>query len=364
MSTSKLRIAVCFITKNEDELLKRALASAVEADEIHVGDTASSEATKQVCDEYFAYHHNITVAPFRFDDARNATLAVVPNDIDVCVWLDSDEVLAEGWREEIEAKWTKDTTVMRYMYDWSKGVRFHQSKIHARKGYRWVSPCHETLTYYDSGKEVWAATDKFLMYHHPDDSKSRRNYLSLLHMGYKEAPHIPRNVLYFGRELFFSTLWYPDEPKFKEQATKVLYEFLGMENGYLAERVYAYRLLGRLNQDTEAFSLALDENSKLPQPHRCPYIWYAHYLYSAKLYELAQRALRDALKIKDRTTDYMVDPNSWSGYPHHLLSWCMWHLGDKMSAVNWAEMALREEPDNEHYTKCLRKFKDEEAPKV
>lgn len=367
-NATKLRICVYAITKDEDELLKRAISSAIDADLIIIGDTGGSNTTRRLVKDKGAVYHRINVNPWRFDDARNALLSLVPLDVDVCVSLDSDEVLADGWRKEIEDQWKSDTTIMRYMYDWNSGVTFHQAKIHARKGYRWVSPCHETLTYYGSGKETWAYTDKFMMYHYPDNTKSRGSYLPLLRMGYKEAPHIPRNVLYYGREVFFAWLNCRHLPEmkdkteeFRKHATDVLYQFINMPGKiYPAEVMYAYRILGKMNDDTEAFSLALDENKKLQVPHRCPYIWYGAYLYSAKQFELARRAIEDGLKITDRTTDYMVDPHSWDGYPLHLLSWCYHHLGDKAKSIDLATQAVEMEPENEYYKKCLEKFTNEE----
>lgn len=351
-----MKIAVYGITKNEKPLLETAIASAKEADVILFGDTGSTDGTVDLPNV-----HPIHVSPWRFDDARNAVLALLPKDVDVCVALDSDEVLAKGWREEIETQWKPNTTIMRYMYDWNSGVVFHQAKIHARSGYRWVSPCHETLTYYGPGDEVWAYTEKFLMYHYPDNTKPRSSYLPLLRMGYKENPHIPRNVLYYGREVFFAWL-HTKEDKFREEATRALNEYLEMKGRFVypAEVAYAYRILGKMNGDEEAFKKAI-ENAPT---HRCPYVWYAAWLYSQRRFKDAERNLDKAIRIQDRTTDYMVDPHCWDGYPSHLMSWCWWHLGDKDKALTWGQLAIGFEPNNDYYKKCLEKFENETPPKA
>jgi hypothetical protein len=341
-----MKIAVYMITKGEHDLLDRALKSASLADMIIVGDTDNDDKTKEVCSAHSkASYHRINILPWRFDHARNAVLAMVPNDVDVCVSLDSDEVLSPNWRKEIETHWKLgETTIMRYMFDWSKGIKFMQAKFHARSGYHWVSPCHEVLTWYAQGKEVVATSNDQLITHLPDDDKPRSGYLPLLHMGHVERPHDPRMALYYGRELFFY-----NKPK---EGTKVLNKFLELKDTDVRERSYAYRIIGKMNDDNDAFNKSIE----LAPNVRDPYIWYAASLYKQGKYRIALSTIERALLITERTPDYMVDPASWDGYPKHLMSWCMWQLGDKKSAQELALEALELEPNNEHYKKCLEKF--------
>ena len=42
--------------------------------------------------------HRIAVRPWRFDIARNATIALIPDDVDVCCSMDMDMFLDPGWR--------------------------------------------------------------------------------------------------------------------------------------------------------------------------------------------------------------------------------------------------------------------------
>src|SRR5690606_24024470 len=121
--------------------------------------------------------YDICVSPWRFDVARNAALALVPADIDVCVSIDIDEVLEPGWREEVERVWEPGkTTLLRYVYDWGKGIVFEYEKIHARHGYYWKHPVHEVIVPDQRTKEVKAYTNKLLVRHLPDPSKSRAQY--------------------------------------------------------------------------------------------------------------------------------------------------------------------------------------------
>jgi tetratricopeptide (TPR) repeat protein len=237
------------------------------------------------------------------------------------------------------------------MYDWSKGVTFMQAKIHARNGYRWTRPCHEIITRYGEGPDVYATTEKFLMHHHPDDTKGRAYYLPLLRMGYKEMPKDDRSVFYYGRELYLRSNYSGITEEFKNacrrESTRVLREALELikDHPNRAESCYALRMIGQMNDDEEAFKQAIKE---CPD-HREGYIWYADWLYYKKRFERATKMAETALTITNRTADYTVEGRCWDGYPKHLLSWCYYHQGDLDIAIEDQEEAIKMEPNNEFY---------------
>src|SRR5690606_6741351 len=130
-----MKIAVYAIAKNEAHFIKRFANSVKQADYIVFADTGSDDNTLEVVKEVqkelpnFVFHQ-IWVRPWRFDLARNAALALVPPDVDVCISLDVDEVLVEGWREEIERVWKPGhTTQLRYNFDWGHDIVFRYEKI-------------------------------------------------------------------------------------------------------------------------------------------------------------------------------------------------------------------------------------------
>ena len=348
-----LKIAVYMIA-NSEYGLHDAIASSKEADQVYLFDTLTGPNLRSIVDNFEnTIYQTLEVKPWRFDVARNAALAMMDGDIDVCVALDSDEVLAPGWREEIERCWEPGTTIMKYMYDWSQGMTFQQAKIHSRHGYHWVYPCHERLHYYAiPNKQVMAVTDKFMMYHHPDMSKDRGSYLPLLLMAYREFPHHPQIVFYYGRELWKA---HKVSEEHKKRADEVLNQFIQMDwkQENKAELSYAMRMLAQMNDSETAFKLAIDT---LPT-HREPYIWYADWLYSKGRYTEVIDACADALLITDRTNDYTVEQRCWDGYPYHTISWCYYHLGDYELATIYQQDALRLEPNNEDYKKALEHFR-------
>lgn len=209
-----MKIAVYAITKNEQQHVERFMQAVLpelkEGDEVVICDTGSTDLTLYELTKYPVALHSIVISPWRFDDARNASLALVPADVDVCVCLDLDEVVQPGWREAIEKAWTPGTTRLRYPFIWnwqpdgSPGITYYADKIHARHGYRWRLPCHETLAY--SGDEVQAFTDDVVIHHHADNSKSRSSYLPLMAQALAEDPTDDRMQHYYARELYFRGL--------------------------------------------------------------------------------------------------------------------------------------------------------------
>ena len=101
-----MKIAISAISKNEAQFVERFIASCKDADHISIADTGSTDETVELAKKYGATVHEICITPWRFDLARNAALALLPKDIDVVISLDLDEVLEDGWREEIERVWT------------------------------------------------------------------------------------------------------------------------------------------------------------------------------------------------------------------------------------------------------------------
>ena len=111
-----LKVAVYAIARDEASQVDRFMSTARDADLVCVADTGSRDETPQLLREAGAVIHDISIAPWRFDDARNAALALVPGDVDVCVSLDLDEVLQPGWRAALESAWVPGTTRLKYQF--------------------------------------------------------------------------------------------------------------------------------------------------------------------------------------------------------------------------------------------------------
>lgn len=336
-----MKICVYAISKNEEMFVERFCKSAADADLILIADTGSTDKTVELGRKYGAQVPHITIAPWRFDDARNAALAMIPKDIDVCVSLDLDEELQPGWREEIERVWTEGTTRLRYKFDWGAGIAFYYEKIHARNGYRWVHPCHEYPVPYLID-EVYAQTDMLLVIHKPDPTKSRGQYLNLLEMSVKEDPNDPRNAFYYARELSFHRQW--------QQAIEECERYLALPGAnWPNERCYAYRVMSRCYNELGDWDNAIRcaRLGVIEAPNtREPWCEIAKLAYQRHQWAECYGAAMSALAIKDRELVYTVDPEVWGSMPYDYASIAAWNLCLKDAAISHARMALNFAPDD------------------
>jgi len=339
----KPKICVYAISKNEAHFVERFCESAKEADLILIADTGSDDGLPEKAEACGATVHHISITPWRFDLARNAALALIPRDMDVCISLDIDEVLQPGWREEIERVWKiGETTRLRYMFDWGCGINFYYEKIHAKHGYMWHHPCHEYPIPDGRITENWAQTDMLLAVHKPDPTKSRGQYLDLLELSVKEDPDCPRNAFYYARELSFHAKWH--------ESIAACESYLKLPRAtWPNERCYAYRVMGRcynsLNDNygaERAFHLAAAEAPNT----REPWCELAMLMYrQCRWAECLAYAMR-ALQITNREAVYTVDPEVWGSQPHDLAAVAAWQMGLKETAIEQAKLAVALSPDD------------------
>lgn len=245
---------------------------------------------------------------------------MVPMDTDICICMDLDEVLLPNWREELEKKWSKDITRVRYVYNWSLDknnkpiVSFYGEKIHSRKNFKWTHPVHEILKY--EGEEKYLFTDNIIINHYPDTSKSRSSYLKLLELSFKEEPNDDRNMHYLGREYMYYERW--------NDAIDVLERHLNLPNAtWKDERCASARFIARsysnLGRNLEAkmwYDIAINEAPYL----RDPYVEKAMFLYKIGEYKDIKKLLKKALKINDIKMSYINEPFTLDGPIYDLLS--------------------------------------------
>ena len=169
-----MKICVYAISKNESKFVDRWVDSMSEADDIYVLDTGSTDDTVEKLKKRDVKVSEEIITPWRFDVARNKSLNLLPDDVDICVCTDLDEVFNKGWRKELEKNWTQETTRLSYIYNWSLDsdnkpiVTFYLNKIHTRNDYKWTHSVHEVLTYIGKNIERETTVDEVTLNHYPD----------------------------------------------------------------------------------------------------------------------------------------------------------------------------------------------------
>lgn len=325
-----MKIAVYTITKNEEQFVERWAKSCKEADYRLIVDTGSTDHTREIAELAGCHVAQISVVPWRFDDARNAALMLLPQDIDYCIALDADEVLTPGWREELE-KVDPTVTRPRYKYVWSwvsdgvEGLTYSGDKIHARKGYRWTHPVHEVLTPIGEEKQGWVNLE---IHHHPDHTKSRSQYLPLLELAVQERPDDDRNRFYLGRELMFNG---------RNDEAKIHFERHLELSKWAPERATCMRYLGKVTNNREPWVLRACAEAPY---RREPWVDLAQLYYEQANWPGCYFATQQALKIVEKPLEYLCEEQAWGPLPHDLASISAWHLGKKEESIMHGSNAL------------------------
>jgi glycosyltransferase involved in cell wall biosynthesis len=337
-----MKIAVYTIALNEEQFVERWYTANKDADYLVIADTGSTDNTVEKARALGIIVHDIRVKPWRFDDARNAALSLVPADTDVCVSVDMDEVLYPGWRESLESQWG-DANHGRFLYTWNHdedgndGLTFWYEKIHARYGYRWKHPVHEIIVP-DRIEEKYVDVHGFQLHHFADPTKSRSQYLDLLALSVKEDPHNDRNAFYYARELMFYN--------HNEEATKEFKRHLSLPTAvWKPERAAGMRYLAKVDDPENAemwLKMATDE---CPD-NREPWIELAQHYYRNSEWEKCLPTAQRALSIEVRDYNYLSEAWAWGPEPYDLAAISSYHLGLKEDAIRYGEKALELAPDD------------------
>lgn len=341
-----MKIVVYAISKNEEKFVNRWVSSMKEADAIYVLDTGSIDKTVQKLKENDVNVKVKKIVPWRFDVARNASLEIIPDEFDIYVCTDLDEVLLPGWRKKLEENWKKDTTRAKYTYNWKLDndkpiVSFYSDKIHIRKNYKWTHPVHEVLQY--DGIENYIIIDDLILNHYPDISKSRSSYLPLLELSVKEDPNDDRNMHYLGREYMYHEKW--------NECIETLIKHLKLPSALWKDERCAsmrfiarsYKNLNRIEESRMWLKKAINEAPYL----REPWVELGLLEYENNNYETAIFYVEEALKINTREKTYINEIFSWNETPYDLLSICYFNIGNFAKSLENINIALSINPNDE-----------------
>ena len=237
-----MTVSLCMIVRNEEAVLGRCLDSVAGLfDELIVTDTGSHDDTKRI-----AALRGARVYDFPWCDdfaaARNASFSHATSDY--LFWMDADDVLTEKNREgflALKRALTPGTDVVMMPYetafdeDGRATFTFLRERMIRRTlPHRWEGYVHEVLCY--EGRETVsevAVTHKSVKTSYSD--RNLRLYESHMRRG---DPFTPRDLFYWGRELFYHGR--------DREAREILTAFLTHPGAWEENKIDACRLLGTI----------------------------------------------------------------------------------------------------------------------
>ena len=344
------KICVYAICKNEEQFVEKWFKSMSEADWIVVLDTGSTDSTVEKLKEFKG---NIIVEqkeinPWRFDVARNEALKLVPEECNILVSTDLDEIFVPGWAKVLRDNWNPEIHERaEYKYTWShlpngeEGRTFHYNKIHS-KNWIWKYPVHELLINIETGKEDYP-TNKVLylfnelhLHHYPDQNKSRGSYLPLLELRAQEDEEDYYGLLYLIHEYYYRGFY----DKSIDLINKVLEKYKDKYNSLEQASCYLFKGDNYSEKDEKdkaeiSYSIAIT----LEPTYREPYIGYAKMLIAEEKYDIAEIILKTALEKTYRHYTWLERDTSWTYEIYDLLCVASFYNGHKKDSLAYAVKA-------------------------
>ena len=123
-------------------------------------------------------------------------MRLCPDDTDIFVCTDMDELFHPGWCKTLKDGWRENADRAYYTYAWNHDESgapmnvFKYDKIHTRN-YHWKYPVHEVLWPNNNkvGEQVFVDFgENIYLDHWQDLSKNRKNYLDILKVAVSENP--------------------------------------------------------------------------------------------------------------------------------------------------------------------------------
>jgi tetratricopeptide (TPR) repeat protein len=344
------KIAVYTIAKNEEKFVDKWVESMSEADYICVLDTGSTDNTVEKLRDKGVIVKIQQITPWRFDLARNESMKLIPEDAEIAISTDLDEVFEKGWADKLRNAWTDDTDGASYTYVWNHDdagkpmLQIQYEKCHKNNSeWKWIMPVHELISNNKENKKIINLTNQLILHHYPDRNKPRSSYMGLLKMGVDENRENSLLNYYYGRELFY-------EQQYEAAIAQFDYTLTLEENKiYTSQRGSTYNLrgkcyqnLGRFEEAEASFILATQYFKGTREPFiSLIYLYYA----TNRWYSLIDIG-KKCLEIQHNPAEWYEEMNAYREVPHDYLSIAYSNIGDFDRALEQVLIAAKYLPND------------------
>lgn len=366
------KVCVYAICKDEMKFLDKWLDSMKEADYIVVLDTGSTDGSYEYLqkDTRCTKVEQQVIKPWRFDVARNESLKLVPEDTDIYVCTDPDELFNPGWCKVLKDNWKENADRGFYAYAWSHDESggplnvFRYDKIHNKK-YHWKYPIHEVLwpDNNDLASQVCVDFGENIYLHHWQDlTKDRRNYLDILKIGVDENPEDCHIFHLYAREYILQNM--------PEIARRLFLKLLLMKN--IHQEQYKEVLLDSFvmlmdlafrNKDFEEVLYWANEFLKISDNFREPYLIVANVYNVWQDYNRAKEVIQSMYEKCVRHYSWVEKHANWAYTDLLVLSDSEFGLGNYKESLDYINKCLEHEPNNVLFLKrkvaCLEQLQQQ-----
>jgi len=345
------KVACYAIALNEAKHVDRWVEATKDADYRIVADTGSTDGTQERLRELGVVVHQISVKPFRFDMARNAALALVPEDIEVCLIIDMDEIPEPGFFKKVRKHWKLGSNLGWISMQTGEN-KWERDRLHSRQGWHWKYPIHEVNIWYGDTEPKDCDIRSAVIRHEPDNNKSRGQYLPMLENAVKEFPQDPRVWTYMCREYFFYSHW---EKVISSAEEKIKH------GGWDVESAAVCRWAGEAAHqlgDEEKARYWYDRGRDILPAQGEPQFAVAMDAYRKQEWQRCLDAALNAIQ-SPRSNHYCYESAVWDWKAYDLLSIACFNLKRIEEAITFCKEAVKANgPENERIQRNLKFFED------
>lgn len=341
-----MKIAAYGIALNEEKHAARWAETTKGADIRVVCDTGSTDRTVEILREHGVVVYEISVKPWRFDVARNTVLSLIPDDVDVCLSLDMDELVDDDFFDKVKEHWKPGAN--KGWCEFDTGYVWLATRLHARHGITWKYPIHEMIGP-SMGTEIVSCTIPSKMYHKPDNSKSRGQYLPMLISAVKEMGKDHRIYTYLCREYYYYKMW--------DAVVKTAETLLSFSTDWYVERSAACRWASEALRNLGRYDEALVWAQRAVEIDRCTESYFeivsCHYATGNWKGILEVAPLIDECAT---TTHYLTVESIKRWHLHDMRALAHHYLGDKENAIKYGKLALEGNPMEQRLIKNMEYY--------
>ncbi|MDE5548147.1 MAG: glycosyltransferase family 2 protein [Clostridia bacterium] len=339
-----MTVSLCMIVKNEQEVLARCLESVKDAvDEIIIVDTGSDDDTREIASRYT---DKVYSYPWHDDFASARNFAFSKGTGDYLMWLDADDILPEGEAEKLSAFCgvldTEQPDFVECPYETTDGngnpstTFFRERLLKREAGFQWVGRVHECIA--PRGKRMQAP---FRVRHLGSKKPRGMRNLHIYEQWAAEEKLSPRDLFYYGRELYYNRLYTP--------AIAVLGEMLAGD-GWYVNKIEACKILAYCHRECgekELAVFALLRSFAYGKPRASVLCELGKHFTEAGQHSLAAFWYERALECADHSAEGDFEEPSCRGIiPLIELTCCYYALGDKAQAYEYHKRAEALDPSH------------------
>ncbi len=321
-------LSVCMIVRDEEKTLPRCLESIRGLfDELVIVDTGSSDGTAALAKTYTP---NVIFLPWKddFSYARNKAFGHANGEF--LLWLDADDIVEETDFSALRAFLKNESPDMVFCPYYAGMLTYERERIVKReKGYTFEGRVHEAIV----------PRGKILRYplfvrHLPSEKQRGRRNLDIYLKWAEEEPLSPRDLFYYGRELYYHKLY--------TESAAVLEKMLN-GSGWYVNQIAACETLSRCYEESGDEKRALEalfRSFLFGEPRAFILCRAGDLFFRRGKYREAAFWYEGALSCRDHTGEGdFEEPACRSTTPLMQLVVCYWRLGEREKALSYHKKA-------------------------